>query len=807
MTYRISSLYVKNFKCFDNNKFYCFKIDESRNPIILSGPNGFGKTTFFDAIELIFTKKITRLFTSIEDGKTNIGRNILLNQTDYNGILILNLIDDNKRAVAVVAKIDKNSKKLQEASIKDSIEYRFCDKPLVEEDEIISFLEVEADWSATLSECAPIKNKVEDFNIYYYISQAESVHFLKRNIKDRKSSVDSLLNLENVENYINYIEKELIGATKTKKDVLINREIQECENLIEKKANKIIEMRKTVNQGSQPVDYEQLINYPKEAMVLQWDKKDSIFNKNSICADLNKFEGEINSLHQYAINRDDFKIHLKNQSIDKLLRNKENISDFIKYYDFIENDALNTSILQEDINSKSRRLEVYKYSKFFREDFDLSIYKKEDMLKLQKIDTELILNDIDYITNKVNEILNLEKENSSDQKFLLDLQQARDALHKHSEVSIDSSCPYCNYQYANAEELETQFTKLSSELINRKSDKSKKIEKLTKTLHSKLEISNQNICAYISGLNEHSIVEFSRNLQNDINFSRDANRIQYVNKVYELMKSHKTWKELEEEFKEAEVESTLSLKRIPYKNEEFMTLFDKYNFFEIDNKYKDIFSLVQSKIISTPHIENKITFLKQEYSLAKLSELRLLKNQLKKEVIKKKKLNILREKLSDLCKLYKHSMNDYKTQIIKKLRIPLLIYSGKILQDYQNGLGIFINQEDMRFVANGDAKHDILNTFSSGQLSGFVLAFLFAMNKQFVNKSEDNIGFILIDDPVQTMDDINIASLIEVLRNDFLNKQIILSTHETDKENYILYKFLKYNQKGQSFNVKEQLYL
>ena len=29
--------------------------------------------------------------------------------------------------------------------------------------------------------------------------------------------------------------------------------------------------------------------------------------------------------------------------------------------------------------------------------------------------------------------------------------------------------------------------------------------------------------------------------------------------------------------------------------------------------------------------------------------------------------------------------------------------------------------DEMRFVTNGDVKHDILNTFSSGQLSGFVL--------------------------------------------------------------------------------------
>lgn len=61
-------------------------------------------------------------------------------------------------------------------------------------------------------------------------------------------------------------------------------------------------------------------------------------------------------------------------------------------------------------------------------------------------------------------------------------------------------------------------------------------------------------------------------------------------------------------------------------------------------------------------------------------------------------------------------------------------------------------------------------------------------------------------DPVKSMDDINIASLIEVMRNDFADKQIILSTHEVDKENYILYKFLKYNLIGQSFNVKENLY-
>ncbi len=120
------------------------------------------------------------------------------------------------------------------------------------------------------------------------------------------------------------------------------------------------------------------------------------------------------------------------------------------------------------------------------------------------------------------------------------------------------------------------------------------------------------------------------------------------------------------------------------------------------------------------------------------------------------------------------------TRICQQLRVPLLIYTGKILQDYQNGLGVFVSKDEMRFVSNGDAKHDILNTFSSGQLSGFVLAFLFPMNKQYIKASSDDI--------------------------DFSDKQIILSTYEMDKENYILYKFYKYNKIGQSFNVKEEIY-
>jgi len=91
MQYKIANLRVKNFRCFDNAKYYEFRIDYEKNPIILSGPNGFGKTTFFDAVELIFSKNITRLDKEIEKKNTNLGKNILLNKTNEDGYVVLTL--------------------------------------------------------------------------------------------------------------------------------------------------------------------------------------------------------------------------------------------------------------------------------------------------------------------------------------------------------------------------------------------------------------------------------------------------------------------------------------------------------------------------------------------------------------------------------------------------------------------------------------------------------------------------------------------------------------------------------------------
>ena len=93
-----------------------------------------------------------------------------------------------------------------------------------------------------------------------------------------------------------------------------------------------------------------------------------------------------------------------------------------------------------------------------------------------------------------------------------------------------------------------------------------------------------------------------------------------------------------------------------------------------------------------------------------------------------------------------------------------------------------------------------LYTMSSGQLSGILLAFSLALHKIFVN---DGLNIMLIDDPVQCMDDLNIVSFVELMRTEFPDIQLLISTHENSFAGYIGYKYKKYSLPVQRCNLKE----
>lgn len=802
MSYKIESLKVRNFKCFDSKKFYEFYFIQDSNPTILSGPNGFGKTTFFDAIELIFTKRITRLNSGIENGKTNLGKNILLNTSDECGYLILTLINESYEKITIVAEIDNGFTKL---SIETAIKFTYIDG-VINTNEFDEFLSGNINWKNNISEFDNLNYIKEHFNIYYYVSQAESVHFLKNSISNRKDSMTKLLQIETIQEKIDKIEISLIGAKKTKTGVLINDEIKTTESALNIKLSNLKMKLNTVGGEFKEISYTPLLIYPKDYVMKKWDFED-LDLKGIPEKQLSAYIDEINGIYNLYQNFSDYRKLLKNNEIFKLSNDDEAILSYTKFSEFMDGNKFNVKKVEDEIATLNRLLDIFKYSAFFRSELDISKYKKEDMTSLKElgmIPEMVVIEDID---NLVKEIKSLNYKLGENQKKSNELIQAREKLHSIKENNANSNhCPYCNSHYDNPELLEAAYNSLSTQLKSSQDDISVEIKVKIGNLSNYIKLIGESIDVLFAGKDEKKIEHIRATASEYSMFLKSENKINNISKIHGFVGEINSWRKLDESSKVVELKRIIESNICDYDDKNFLDNLKLYNYDDIYKENADLLSIEQTNLKDKTATDNKIMFVQYKNSLLKNSEINQIKNDVKALILKLKKLEKIRYNFDNLKNVYIDAIDEYKNLVLMKLRVPLLIYTGKILQDYQNGLGVFINKDEMRFVSNGDAKHDILNIFSSGQLSGFVLSFLFAMNRRYISEQTDDIGFILIDDPVQTMDDINIASFIEVLRNDFKNKQIILSTHETDKENYILYKFLKYNIKGQSFNVKDEMY-
>ena len=801
MQYKIFDLRVKNFKCFDDKKYYEFCIDYDKSPVVLSGPNGFGKTTFFDAVELIFSKNITRFDKEIEYKNTNLGKNILLNQANQDGYVVLTLKRGENEFLTLFAKILNSNHKID---VENSIYYGYSSK-YISTEELDGVIFDYDNWKDVIDSETLIRYRIKNFNVYYYVSQAESVHFLKRTISDRKNAMNVLLNTSFIEERKNLVSN-LIGSRNGTSGYPINDEIISLENKIKNLAIKLKTLLNTNNTqtGVEKIENIDLGLYKKDSDLYFWD------NSNIVELDASSIKKGIyllSSIISFLENEIDYRNYQWNENILKII-DGNSIVDYVNYRDYIVNDSVSIKKIEQQLEKWDSMIQIYNSTLLYRQDsLDAANYKEQDAVMLKKLVPELCEYDFSLIKNISNEIVNLRENLSSNQKAIDKLTSARNTL-KNAKNEYDEKgtrCPFCNTEFNDLRLLNEGFEEVGKLLKSESGNLGERIVLKNNELADAIEEVKEILRPYVYGLDENAINLIIKKKTSLKGFASDHGRVANVDKLVKYLVAIEYSSEKEEDNLVLDIQRTLSgmIKKI--QNEEFNALNDKYRYVDVEKRYGKCISEMKGQV-SLEMLKQKVLYLEKLNYEKENTEINEIKQEMKKLIIRKEKVTKIRQRLNDLSKLYDKKIEEYKNITLKKLSVPLLIYTGKILQDYQNGLGVFVSKDEMRFVSNGDAKHDILNTFSSGQLSGFVLAFLFAMNKQYIKPSSDDIGFILIDDPVQTMDDINISSLIEVLRNDFTDKQIILSTHEIDKENYILYKFYKYNKIGQSFNVKEKIY-
>lgn len=802
MQYKIVDLRVKNFKCFDDKKYYEFCIDYDKNPVVLSGPNGFGKTTFFDAIELIFSKNITRFDKEIEKKNTNLGKNILLNQANQDGYVVLTLKRGENEFLTLFAKILNSNHKID---VENSIYYGYNSK-YIRTEELDRVIFDYDNWKDVIDSETLIRYRIKNFNVYYYVSQAESVHFLKRTISDRKNAMNVLLNTGFIEERKKLVSN-LIGSRNGTSGYLINDEIISLDNKTKNLAIKLKTLLKNninTQTGVEKIENIDLGLYKKDLDLYFWD------NSNIVELDASSIKKGIyllSSIISFLENEIDYRNYQWNENILKII-DGNSIVDYANYRDYIVNDSVSIKKIEQQLEKWDSMIQIYNSTLLYKQDsLDAANYKEQDAVMLKKLVPELCEYDFSLIKNISNEIVNLRENLSINQKAIDKLTSARNTL-KNAKNEYDEKgtrCPFCNTEFNDLRLLNEGFEEVGKLLKSESGNLGERIVLKNNELADAIEEVKEILRPYVYGLDENTINLIIKKKTSLKGFASNHGRVANVDKLVKYLVAIEYSSEKEEDNLVLDIQRTLSgmIKKI--QNEEFNALYDKYRYVDVEKRYGKCINEMKGQV-SLEMLKQKVLYLEKLNCEKENTEINEIKQEMKKLIIRKEKVTKIRQRLNDLSKLYDNKIEEYKNITLKKLRVPLLIYTGKILQDYQNGLGVFVSKDEMRFVSNGDAKHDILNTFSSGQLSGFVLAFLFAINKQYIKPSSDDIGFILIDDPVQTMDDINISSLIEVLRNDFADKQIILSTHEIDKENYILYKFYKYNKIGQSFNVKEKIY-
>ena len=164
--------------------------------------------------------------------------------------------------------------------------------------------------------------------------------------------------------------------------------------------------------------------------------------------------------------------------------------------------------------------------------------------------------------------------------------------------------------------------------------------------------------------------------------------------------------------------------------------------------------------------------------------------------LRQRQNNLLATKLNQAKKRLESVKKSFIEKIIGDIKILFYIYSGRIMQDCFYGRGLFLiynkDKAYINFTTSPTSRVDALYNLSSGQLIALIYAFTMALNKLY-----HKYNFMLIDDPVQCIDDINIWGFIETLRHEFQGYSFLFSTHE---EQYGL--LLRYRLSKFGFNIE-----
>lgn len=286
---RIKSVCLENFKGFEK-----LEVDLGAfQAIVLAGKNGFGKTTIFDAIELVFTGKIKRYESYLTYHRQN---------TALSQVKLPLVYDTQIPFVYVSVTLDVEGKEYclyrKEKHVTNPINFENVFNELkIKYKKGEEFIEEEYDGQAGLDDF------LNSYSFLNYVSQEEATSFLKSKETERSEHINELFNTSQIDSQISKIAK-------------IEKHLKEANKNFSSKIEELTNELSAMEKGSEEngCEYFRLVtekefDWDREKTQLSYEKFNGLLCEN----------GMLDQLKYFCLHREDYVKWTDNKKIDYLL--------------------------------------------------------------------------------------------------------------------------------------------------------------------------------------------------------------------------------------------------------------------------------------------------------------------------------------------------------------------------------------------------------------------------------------------------------------------------------------------------------
>ncbi|WP_211224267.1 AAA family ATPase [Oceanospirillum maris] len=659
MNWKISKIEISSFKAF---KHICLDLDESAL-LTLDGPNGYGKTSIFDAIELLLTGQIARIqnlfSTLLSKSTTNYADNLFWNNRSGENDLCIKIEfshDDRKLVLARHCPAERFKNPANNRADKYE-NFKLYELP---EFESFDFTDSNLRDNSFLDDVFG-KNFRENFSFLNYLEQGQN-RLLHTRVDKRKNELGSLFNINDIEAEIescstidSKLTRYINNPDRKAKASSLKEEIAALQSSLQAEAG-VVEYKKLSTTDIQPI----------------WDKE-NLFSTYS-AVDHAAYQESVRKIIALLPLKATIKTRVHNEAIDTdIERNEESLRSLAQFgKDLDKLDGLEA--IKKGIDELERSAVIIKRG--------ASMIKVEEAQSLPNwADGRL-----EWFELQIESRNSLREKSSANANIIAELERLkRQLIDEHKKSYPDEQlCPLCGSDWEDHKSMVDAIEARTKQISESLSKDGKDLVNLIAAMDAELKL----IDTHIQGSLKLLSPTYESNLHKAlVNIKL---RLPAITQLLERLQSEGI--QFTDSFTEVDdvVDERLKdLKEILRNKKQVET--DALALPEdwretISSVFKD---LQDFYIIKAEDLKDKEQYISVKANEAKNARLQTCITDLKgieKETLAAQKAQ---DKIKNLRDTLKETEQRYTDQTISAIEFIFHIYSGRLIQNYQRGLGLF----------------------------------------------------------------------------------------------------------------------